>query len=335
MKFLYSHWPLWVLWPWLALSFSYAFYFLTVSAAYEIYRTYFARPRRYQRLFSKPTYWLRRSRGQCGEQNIQAGIVGAEGNESLIAGRLARSPLSLYFKSVKRKLSVSALQTLESTVREEVVGGGHRNDILDFFPPGCVHSHIAQVNRPKILERMVFGSSPLCCKVFDSLFHFAHFDLTKTRAILIKTSSLIKKCAGAEGEELVLPFSFSNWRLRKFQVFPVWNDEETAAFYFRKNLKYWTNTGHYWRLVDCMRSNGSRALLTCGSGKKHKCKRSILDLQYFCSIQFFMCVKRFYLKVRRYDTAVSKTIQRCEILNVCACVHERTLARACVSVHVG
>ena len=34
-------------------------------------------------------------------------------------------------------------------------------------------------------------------------FHFVHFDLTKTRAILVETSSLTKKCAGAEGEELV------------------------------------------------------------------------------------------------------------------------------------
>ena len=30
------------------------------------------------------------------------------------------------------------------------------------------------------------------------------FDLTKTTAILVETSSLTKKCAGAEGEELVL-----------------------------------------------------------------------------------------------------------------------------------
>ena len=29
-------------------------------------------------------------------------------------------------------------------------------------------------------------------------------------------------------------FSFSNWGLRKFYVFPVWNNEETTAYYFRK-----------------------------------------------------------------------------------------------------
>ena len=33
-------------------------------------------------------------------------------------------------------------------------------------------------------------------------FHFVHFDLTKTRAILVKPSSLTKLCAGDEGEEL-------------------------------------------------------------------------------------------------------------------------------------
>ena len=32
--------------------------------------------------------------------------------------------------------------------------------------------------------------------------HVCHFDLTKTRAILVETSSLTKKCAGAEGEEI-------------------------------------------------------------------------------------------------------------------------------------
>ena len=36
-------------------------------------------------------------------------------------------------------------------------------------------------------------------------FHFVHFDLTMTRAILVETSS-DKKCAGAEGEELVLDY---------------------------------------------------------------------------------------------------------------------------------
>ena len=39
-----------------------------------------------------------------------------------------------------------------------------------------------------------------------SWFHLVHFDLMKTRAILVKTSSLTKKCAGAEGEELVLDY---------------------------------------------------------------------------------------------------------------------------------
>ena len=40
-----------------------------------------------------------------------------------------------------------------------------------FFPPAFVISLMAQVNRPKILERIVSGSSPLCSEVFvTSLF---------------------------------------------------------------------------------------------------------------------------------------------------------------------
>ena len=35
-----------------------------------------------------------------------------------------------------------------------------------FFPPVFVNSPIAQVNRPKILWRMVSGSSLLCSEVF-------------------------------------------------------------------------------------------------------------------------------------------------------------------------
>ena len=34
-----------------------------------------------------------------------------------------------------------------------------------FFPPAFVNSQIAQVNRPKILERMVSDPSPLCSDV--------------------------------------------------------------------------------------------------------------------------------------------------------------------------
>ena len=57
-------------------------------------RPYFSKPRKYRRLFSEPTYWPRRSRGQYGEGNNQAGIFEAEGNKSLIPERLARWPLT-------------------------------------------------------------------------------------------------------------------------------------------------------------------------------------------------------------------------------------------------
>ena len=58
------------------------------------HRPYFPRPRKYRWLFSEPTYWPRRSRGQYGEGNNQAGIFEAEGNKSLIPGRIGRSPLT-------------------------------------------------------------------------------------------------------------------------------------------------------------------------------------------------------------------------------------------------
>ena len=49
---------------------------------------------------------------------------------------------------------------------------------IDFFPPAIVNSQIAQVDRPKILERMVFGSSPLLSVVFVT-FSFQIEDLEK------------------------------------------------------------------------------------------------------------------------------------------------------------
>ena len=66
----------------------------SVARKYIINRPYFSRPRKYRRLFSEPTYWSRRSRGQYGEGNNQGGIFEAEGNKSLIPGRLARLPLT-------------------------------------------------------------------------------------------------------------------------------------------------------------------------------------------------------------------------------------------------
>ena len=47
-----------------------------------------------------------------------------------------------------------------------------RNGLIDFFPPAFVNSQIAQVDRPKILERMLFGSSPLLSGVFVTFFSF-------------------------------------------------------------------------------------------------------------------------------------------------------------------
>ena len=49
---------------------------------------------------------------------------------------------------------------------QEVRGRPVQNGLIDFFPPAIVSSQIAQVDRPKILERMVFGSNPLLSGVF-------------------------------------------------------------------------------------------------------------------------------------------------------------------------
>ena len=49
-------------------------------ATHHINTPHFPRPRKYRRLFSEPTYWPRRSRGQYGEEHNQAGIFEAGGN---------------------------------------------------------------------------------------------------------------------------------------------------------------------------------------------------------------------------------------------------------------
>ena len=54
-----------------------------------------------------------------------------------------------------------------------------RNGLIDFFPPAIVSSQIAQVDRPKILERMVYDSSPLLSGVFVTFFSFQIEDLEK------------------------------------------------------------------------------------------------------------------------------------------------------------
>ena len=47
-----------------------------------------------------------------------------------------------------------------------------QNGLINFFPPAIVNSQIAQVDRPKILERLVFGSSPLLSGAFVTFFSF-------------------------------------------------------------------------------------------------------------------------------------------------------------------
>ena len=106
-------------------------------------RPYLPRPRKYRWLFSEPTYWPRRSRGQYGEENNQAGIFEAKGNKSLIPAREARSPQSLYSKSPKGKLG-----DCPACKRSAGTGSRWRSPkwFHRFFPPTFVNSQIAQVN---------------------------------------------------------------------------------------------------------------------------------------------------------------------------------------------
>ena len=137
-----------------------------------INRPYFSRPRKYRRLFSEPTYWPRLSPGQYGEGNNQAGIFEDEGNKSLIPGRLvAHNWLVLLLEMCETK--ASCLCVASATMQAQGVPSRPvRNGLIDFFPLAIVNSQIAQVDRPKILERMVFGSSPLLSGVFVTFFSF-------------------------------------------------------------------------------------------------------------------------------------------------------------------
>ena len=106
----------------------------------KINRPYFSRPRKYRRLFSEPTYWPRRSQGQYGEGNNQAGIFEAEGNKNLIPGRLARSQLTCPSTREKCETKASCLCLASATMQTQVVRGRPvQNGLIDFFPPAIVN----------------------------------------------------------------------------------------------------------------------------------------------------------------------------------------------------
>ena len=73
--------------------------------------------------------------------------------------------LSSYLKRAKRKLLVRALRALATAVLVHVICCG-RNGLFDLFPPAFVNSQIAQVDRLRILEQVVFGSISLCGRAF-------------------------------------------------------------------------------------------------------------------------------------------------------------------------
>ena len=171
----------------------------------------------------------------------------------------------------------------------QVVGGGHRNGFIEFFPPAFVKSQTAQVNRPKILERMVSSwANGLQLSEWSPVERMVSswangLQLSEWSPVERMVSSwanglqlsewspverMVSSWANglqlsewspvermvsswANGlqlkwslvqvrsapKSLLLPlFSFSNWGLRKFLVFLVWNNEEKTAYYFRKKL---------------------------------------------------------------------------------------------------
>ena len=92
---------------------------------------------------------------------------------------LSQEDYLAYHRLSTRKIETKALCLCVANACKRSAGtggGGHRNDFIEFFPPAFVNSQRAQVNRPKILERMVSGSSPLCSEVFV-FFHFFLFQV--------------------------------------------------------------------------------------------------------------------------------------------------------------
>ena len=74
-------------------------------------------------------------------------------------------------------LSVASAAMLVQAVR----GCPVRNGLLDTFPPAMVNSQMAQVDRAKILEQMVFGSSPVLARDFVTIF-FQIEDFEKSKS---------------------------------------------------------------------------------------------------------------------------------------------------------
>ena len=163
-------------------------------------RPYFPRPRKYQRLFCEPTHWLRHSRGQYGEGNNQAGIFKAEGNKSLIPGRLARSPLTCLSTRKVRDKSAVALCSEHCSVNTGSPWLSSPKWFDRLF--STCNRQLADRHKPKILERMVFSSSPFLSGVF-------------------------------------VTFLFSNWRIRKILCLP---DEWRNTGYYKPLLEcMWSN----------------------------------------------------------------------------------------------
>ena len=141
----------------------------------NVSRPYFPRPRNSRRLFSEPTYWLRCSRGQYGEENNQAGIFEAEGNKSLIPGRLACSPVSLL-----EKRETKALCLCLGNACKRSAGTGSRMISLIFFPPAFANSEIARWIDRRFLSGCIWSPVQVCSASKSLLLHFFFFFKLRT-----------------------------------------------------------------------------------------------------------------------------------------------------------
>ena len=156
--------------------------------AREIIMAVFSRPREIRVLFpsaSKIPAWLLteaqpRSICRLGKQSP----VFSRPREIRVLSQedwLAHHWLVLLLEKCETK--TSCLCVASATMEAQVVRGRPvQNPLIDFFPPAIVNSQIAQVERPKIAERMVFGSSPLLSGVcyFFSLSNWGHRQIRKS-----------------------------------------------------------------------------------------------------------------------------------------------------------
>ena len=148
-------------------------YFPLQHKVFDINRPYFSKPRKYRRLFF-PSLHIDRG---AAEVNMAREIIKPVFSRLREIRVLSQEDLLAHHWLVllpeKCETKASSLCVASATMQAQVARRRPvRNGLIDFFPPAFVNSQIAQVDRPKILERMVFGSSPLLSGVFVTFFSF-------------------------------------------------------------------------------------------------------------------------------------------------------------------